>query len=198
MITRMANRDTRTYTVHNVDNKAKMLIVEHPVRRESKLMSPKPAETTATAYRFELKLAPGATEKLAVVEEREFESSHVLSNLNSDVLLSYVKNDKLTAAARGQLEKLAAAKAQVEQIDRSSRQVDTDIRNLERDQERLRQNIGSLNQVTGQQDQVGRYARTLAGQETKLAELRDSQAELARRRASLETEISGLIDKMEF
>ena len=57
MITRIANRETQTYTVHNVDNKAKTLIVEHPIRRETKLITPKPTETTATAYRFEMKLA---------------------------------------------------------------------------------------------------------------------------------------------
>ena len=69
---------------------------------------------------------------------------------------------------------------------------------MERDQERLRQNIASLNKVTGQQEQVGRYARTLADQETKLVALRDRQAELSQRKTTLETEINALIDKMEF
>jgi hypothetical protein len=198
ILTRQANRDTLTYTVHNVDNKAKTLIVEHPIRREVQLVSPKPSETTATAYRFEMKLAAGATDKLAVVEEREFETSHTISNLNSDFLLSYVRNEKLSAAGRGQLEKLAALKAQVEQVDRSARQVETDIRNMERDQDRLRQNITSLNQVSGQQEQVGRYARTLAEQEAKLVALRDRQTEMAQRKGTLEAEINALIDKMEF
>jgi hypothetical protein len=198
MTTRTAHRDTQTYSVQNVDNKAKTLIVEHPIRREAKLVSPKPAETTATAYRFELKLGPNAAEKVAVVEEREFDNAYTVSNLNSDFLLSYVRNQTLSATARGQLEKLAALKIQVEQIDRSARQAQTDITNLERDQDRLRQNINSLNQVSGQQDQVGRYARALAEQETKLTALRDQQSDLAKRKTALETEISGLIDKMEF
>jgi chromosome segregation ATPase len=198
MTTRTAHRDTQAYTVQNIDNKAKTLIVEHPIRREAKLISPKPAETTATAYRFELKLASSAAEKLTVVEEREFENSYTISSVNSDFLLSYVRNEKLIAAARAQLEKLTGLKGQVEEVDRAARQVETDIRNLERDQDRLRQNINSLNQVSGQQEQVGRYARTLADQETKLAGLRDRQAELARQKTSLESEISGLMDKMEF
>jgi hypothetical protein len=198
MITRTVDRDTRTYTVRNTDQKPKTLIIEHPIRREYKVMTPKPVETTATAYRFELKLAPGATEKLAVTEEREFETSHAISTLNSDFLLSYVKNEKLSDAARRELENLATLKQQVEQVDRSVRQVDADLRNLERDQERLRQNIQSLNQVTGQQDQVQRYARSLADQETKMAALRDRQAELSKQKAEVESQISGLVDKMEF
>jgi hypothetical protein len=86
----------------------------------------------------------------------------------------------------------------VEQVDRSARQVETDIRNMERDQDRLRQNITSLNQVSGQQEQVGRYARTLAEQEAKLVALRDRQTEMAQRKGTLEAEINALIDKMEF
>ena len=198
MTTRMAHRDTQTYSVQNVDNKAKALIVEHPVRREIKLISPKPAETTATSYRFELKLAPSGAEKLIVIEERELENSYTVSSLNSDFLLAYVRNEKLSPAARVQLEKLAAMKAQVEQIDRSARQAQTDIANLERDQDRLRQNITSLNQVSGQQEQVARYARSLAQQETKLIALRDQQSDLAKRKTAHEAEISALIDKMEF
>ena len=88
--------------------------------------------------------------------------------------------------------------AQVEQVDRSSREVQIDISNLERDQGRLRQNINSLNQVSGQQEKVGRYARSLAEQETKLAGFRDKQSDLSRQKAALEADISGLIDKMEF
>jgi hypothetical protein len=198
MTTRSAHRDTQTYTVHNVDAKAKVLIIEHPIRREFKLISPKAAETTATTYRFEMKLGAGATESLAVIEEREFESSQTISNLNSDFLFTYVRDEKLSDAVRRQLEKLATLKQQQEQNTRAMSQVETDIRNLERDQERLRQNITSLNQVAGQQEQVGRYARTLADQETKLTALRGRQAELSQRKAALETEISALIDKMEF
>jgi hypothetical protein len=198
MTARTANRDTRTYTMRNADQKPKTLIIEHPIRREYKLITPKPVETTATTYRFEVKLAPGATEKFAVTEEREFETSHAISTVNSDLLLSYVKNEKLSDSARRQLEKLAALKQQVEQNDRSARQVDAELRGLERDQERLRQNIQSLNQVSGQQDHVQRYARALADQETKMTALRGKQAELSSGKAELESQISGLVDKMEF
>ena len=69
---------------------------------------------------------------------------------------------------------------------------------LVRDQERMRQNINSLNQVAGQQQQVQAYAKQLADQEAKLAALRDRSAELQRRRATLETELNGAIEKMEF
>ena len=50
---------------------------------------------------------------------------------------------------------------------------------LTRDQERLRQNIESLNRVSGQQEQVQQYARQLAAQESQLAALRDQTGRAA-------------------
>src|SRR5262249_10041097 len=70
---RMAAEETRTYTIHNVDQKAKTLIVEHPLRPMYTLLSPKAGEKTAANYRFEIALAPGATQELVVNEERVFD-----------------------------------------------------------------------------------------------------------------------------
>src|SRR4029077_15797738 len=89
---RTAAVQTKTYTIRNVDQKAKTLIIEHSARPGYQLLERKPAETTASAYRFEVKLAPGATEKFPVTEERVFDSSYGISSLTPDVLITYVQN----------------------------------------------------------------------------------------------------------
>ena len=61
LTTRNAAVETRTYTIYNVDQKAKTLIIEHPARPEYTLLDRKPWEKTSNAYRFEVKLAAGAT-----------------------------------------------------------------------------------------------------------------------------------------
>ena len=78
---------------------------------------------------------------------------------------------------------------------RSQRNAETPLPSV---QDRLRQNINSLNQVSGQQQQVQSYAKQLADQENKLAALRDRAAELHRKRAALEAELNSTIEKMEF
>jgi chromosome segregation ATPase len=181
-----------------VDPKAKTLIIEHPIRPEYKLVNQKPAETTATAYRFEVKLAPAGTEKFPVAEERVYESSIALVNLTPDILISYVQNKALSPAARKQLEHIAELKNQIAETDRALRQTDEQINEIGRDQDRIRQNINSLNDVSGQQAQVQNYARQLAAQETQLASLRDRLAELRKKKAGLESELNAAIDKMEF
>jgi len=198
MTTRMAAVETRTYTIHNVDQKPKTLIIEHPARPDYTLLERKPTEKTANAYRFEVKLAAGATEKFPVVEERVYDSSFVVTNLTPDVLFTFVQNKNLSDTARKQLGEIINRKQQIAATDAEVHQVEAQVATIVRDQDRIRQNINSLNQVSGQQEQVQKYARQLADQEAQLAALRDRQSELERKRAALQSELNSLIEKMEF
>ena len=196
--TRQAARETRTYTVVNVDKKAKTLIIQHPVRYGYKVLNQKPVETTSNAYRFEVKLAPGVTEKFPVVEERELVNSIMVTNFNTKDLIAFAQNKVLSSAARNQLEQIARTKAGVADTDAALRRTSTEIDTIFRDQERVRQNISNLNQVSGQQEQVQKYARALAAQESQLATLRDRQNELTQKKAALESELNSMIEKLEF
>lgn len=195
---RQAMQEVRTYTIRNVDQKAKTLILEHPARPNYQLVNLKPAETTASAYRFEIKLSPGAVEKFPVTEERVFDSTFAIANLTPDVLNTYIQNRALSESARAQLEKVAAQKRLIAETDGSISRGEREISDLASDQSRLRQNIDSLNRVAGQQEQVQQYARQLAAQEAQLAAARDRLAGLRKKRAALESDLNSLIEKMEF
>ena len=56
LTTRSAIDETKTYTIRNVDQKPKTLIIEQAQRPGYKLLGQKPTETTTTANRFEVKL----------------------------------------------------------------------------------------------------------------------------------------------
>ena len=198
LTTRTAAVETRTYTINNVDRKAKTLIIEHAARPSYTLLERKPDERTANAYRFEVKLAAGATEKFPVTEERVYESTTALMSATPDLLVTWIRNKSLSDAARKQLEEVAARKREIVAADQEIRQAETQAGEIARDQERLRQNIDSLNRVSGQQQQVQVYARQLAGQESTLAALRDKMAEQRKRKAGLEETVARLIDAMEF
>lgn len=195
---RSAVQGTTTYTIRNVDQKPKTLIIEHAIRNGYKLLNAKPAETTASAYRFEVKLAPGASDKLPVTEERVYDQTITLTNTSPDSLFTYIQNKSLDEAARKQLERIAAQKSAIARNDGEIRATDQQISEIVHDQDRLRQNIMSLNQVSGQQDQVQKYAALLASQETQLASLRDRQSEQRKKKAELEAELDKLIESAEF
>lgn len=198
LTTRAAVRDTRTYVARNVDAKAKTLWIQHEARDRFTLVSPKPAETTRSSYRFEVKLAPNATERLVVLEERELERSTLVANLTPNVLVSYLENTNLSEAGRKQLRQVADAKTRLADINSQLGATRAQTNALERDQQRMRQNIESLNRVSGQNEQVQRYARTLADQEVRIAELRTREGDLESKRMAAESEINSLIERLEF
>lgn len=198
LTTRNAVVETRVYTIRNVDQKAKTLVIEHAARQDYNLLDRKPSEKTSSAYRFEVKLAAGATEKFPVIEEHVYERAFSITDLTPDVLFAYVRNKDFSEAARKQIEQIANLKQQIAAAGRDIQSLESQINDVINDQERLRRNITSLNQVTGQQQQVQAYAQRLAGQESQLASLRDRRADLDKKKAALETEVSNSIAGMSF
>jgi len=198
LTTKLAAEETRTYTARNVDQKAKTLILEHPLRQGYTLLNRKATEKTPTAYRFEIPLAGGATQEFAVSEERVFDQSFAVSNLTPDMILGYVQNRSLNDAARRQLQRIADQKSKIAANDSALQQVESQTRDLTADEDRIRRNIQSLNAVSGQQQQVQTYARQLDQHEQQLASLRDRQSELQKQKAALQTELDRLIEALSF
>ncbi len=195
---RSAAEETRTYTIRNVDQKAKTLIIEHPVRQGYTLLNRQPSEKTASAYRFEVQVAANSSQEFPVNEERVFEQTYAVSSLSPDARLAYVQNRSLSDAAKRQLQRIADQKSKIAAADRDLQQTAGQIRDLSSDEERIRQNIQSLNNVSGQQQQVQTYARQLDQHEQQLAALRDRQADLQKQKSALQAELDRLIDALSF
>jgi hypothetical protein len=195
---RYAQRQTRTYTMKNVDAKPKTLILEQAAMDQYSLLSPSPAERTASAYRFEVKLPGSGTERLKVEQEQVSYNNTTVVSSTPDFLLTIVTNKQLTAEGRKQLQAIADLKQRIAETDASLDSTKSQTSDLNGDQNRLRQNIDSLNRVKGQEDQVRKYSMQLADNETQLAKLRDQTRNLAQRQASLANDLRGLIDRLDF
>ncbi|MEX2261144.1 MAG: DUF4139 domain-containing protein [Bryobacteraceae bacterium] len=198
LFTKAAAVETRTYTIRNTENQPKTLIVEHPVRAQHTVLTPKPVETTAAHYRFEVKLAPDSVAKLPVTEERVYETSVAVASLTPDVLVTYVQNQNLSAAARKELERILEQKSKIAIAGNEIARTEAEINTVVQDQERIRQNLASLNRVSGRDRQVQAYADQLASQETQLAQLRDQLAAQRKGHSALETELKVMFEKLEF
>jgi hypothetical protein len=199
LIARAAVVDKKTYSVKNVDARAKTLIVEHPVRPGYSLIdTAKPLETARGVYRFEIALPAGAAVDFPVTEERVYDTQTSVSSLNSPALLAYVRNKTLGDAARRQLQQIAALKTQIVDLDAEQHSVTGEIESTTRDEERNRQNIASLSSVSGQQQTVQDYARRLTDQETQIAKLRDRQMAIDGQRAGLQARLDGMVAALDF
>ncbi len=190
--------ETRNYTIRNVDRKAKTLIIEHPLRYGYTVLNQKPIEKTSTNSRFQIALAADSTQQFPVQEKRLYSQTYQVSNLNPDQILVYVHNMNLSDAGRRALQQVADQKNQIAENDRDLRDAGTQIADLTSDEDRIRRNIESLNNVSGQQQQVQNYARQLDQHEQQLAALRDKQAELQKKKSALQGDLDRMVELLKF
>jgi chaperonin cofactor prefoldin len=187
-----------TYSINNVDGKAKTLIIEHPLLNGYRVLNQKPMETTSSANRFEIKLAGASTEAFPVVEERVVDETNVISSITPGVLVQFLSNKHLSDVGRRQLEQIVDLKRQIEsgrtEMDNTKNKIDA----TERDETRVRSNLMSLNSVSGQQDLVQKYAGELEALERQITQLRDQHDELIKKNAELQAALDDRIEKMTF
>lgn len=191
-------RRTTSYKIRNVDAKAKTLILEHPLHADSKVVGAAPAETTETARRFQVALRPQADETYRVVEDHTWFEETSLSALAPDQFVFYASQRGIGDAARRQLQALAEKAKAVGATARDRESAQKQIADLERDQTRVRENIRSLNAVSGQQELVQRYAQQLSTAESKLVALRDRISELRQQQEKLQAELDAAIGQLNF
>lgn len=109
---RYAQRETQTYTVRNVDAKAKTLIVQR-TSGDYTVLSPKPLERTANAYRFEINLPANAGQTLKVETERAVWSAIEVASATPDALVVLAVNQNLSDNARNQLQRVVDLKKSI-------------------------------------------------------------------------------------
>ena len=115
-----------------------------------------------------------------------------------DFLVTLVENKQLTEAGRKQLDGILAIKRKQVQTEADLHTAETQLHELTSDQTRLRQNIDSLNRVSGQEEQVRRYSSQLAANEVQIATLRDRQRSLTQTKTGLDTELRTAIGGLQF
>jgi hypothetical protein len=199
LTTRSAFIEKKTYSIRNADPRAKTLIIEHAARPGYSLIdTAKPIETASDVYRFELKLPATDSLEFPVTEEHVYDQQTAVSSLNPPILLTYIRNKDIPDVARRQLQQIADLKSRIAGSESESGRLDSEIRNVTNDEERTRQNIASLSQVSGQQQLVQDYARKLADAETKIAALGVSRKQVDDQRAALQTQLNDAIRKLDF
>src|SRR5260370_21130412 len=118
------------------------------------MLSPKPLERTATAYRFEVKVPANGSQTFKVEQERTTESVTEILSSTPDFLVAIVENKELSERGKKQLQGILDLKRRLVATDTSLNTAKSQTTELTEDQTRLRQNIDSLNRVKGQEDQV--------------------------------------------
>jgi len=194
---RSALRETTIYTIKNVDPKPKTLIVQQN-GTDYAVLSPKPIERTAAAYRFEVHLPANGSQELKVEQEQLISEETAVNSSTPDSLVEIIQNKSLSESARRALQVIADLKNKVIESRANLDSLKSRSSELTDEQTRLRQNIDSLNRVKGQEDKVNQYSSQLSANEVALAKLRDQRDAEAQRAKSLDNELRGAIAKLQF
>ena len=139
-------RLTKTYAMKNRDDKARTLIIEHPIRQGLTLVKPeKPTEKSRDHYRFEQTVAPGDSARLEVVEDFGQTTQVALTGFPTEdslkvFLTSSAVSEKVKEALRQAVKKWQA----VVESERLRKESEQQLAGHRTDQAEARENLKTL------------------------------------------------------
>src|SRR5262245_29706058 len=141
-------RETKTYTIVNRNDQERLMLIEHPVRNDFKLVdTDKPAETASDFYRFELKVPAGKTEKQVVTEERVLNEQVQLTNLDDNTIRHFINQPVTSPKVKDALEQTMKFRWEVAKTQRDVAEQQRQLKVITDDQTRLRANLREMPQT---------------------------------------------------
>ncbi|HEX4142443.1 MAG TPA: hypothetical protein VHY91_02745 [Pirellulales bacterium] len=160
---------THKYKVKNSDKKARTVLIEQPIETGWKLTEPKePTEKTRTLYRFACEAEPGKTTVLAVAEEHLVSQQIAVSNVDDNSIRFFQAQKVISPQAKAALEKIVELKTALADLVNQRQQVDGQIKTIDGEQQRIRQNMPQLDRDS---DLYKRYVKKLDEQEDTVERL---------------------------
>ncbi len=187
--------DERTYEVSNQTDRPKVLYVEYPIRDGWELTedSPKPDYSTQRYYRFRLELA-GLEDKVLKIKMRQpTTESFQLTTLNRNDLQLFFSKGYINIETREQLEKIIDIRSQIAQIDGTLQSFNQEVRQIEDDQKRIRENIEALSKTPEAKVLIARYIAKANDQETRLEDIEKQRKTLEAQKNQLQAELAAAI-----
>ncbi len=164
------------YTVKVHGDKQKHVLIEHPIIQGFTLdQAAKPAEQTASLYRFDVNVAAGKSETLKVVTARPLEQRFGMVDTDIDMLMVYSNRKTLPEKLRNAIQEIVLRRRKVVEMRAQVATREAEIGAISTDQERIRKNMEALDKNSAL---YKRYVSELDTQETHLEQLRREAASL--------------------
>lgn len=139
---RKANVYEKTYTLKNLDTKAKTIMIEHEARYGTELKTPtKPDEQIAGGYRFRQTVPAGKQIRFVVKEEQALVETITLLQTNEAQLLSYSTLGNISPKAKTALSKAISFKQAHTEAQKEVQLYRNEKEELIKGQERIRLNL---------------------------------------------------------
>ncbi|HQZ82502.1 MAG TPA: hypothetical protein PLR83_04725 [Pyrinomonadaceae bacterium] len=182
--------EQKTYEISNQTDKPKVLYIEFPVRDGWELDKdgPQPDYTTQRYYRFRVPLAPLEEKKMTISLRQPLMDSYTLTDLTKAQLDVFLKGGYLKDDVRAKLERLVEIRSKLASLEEKTSTLDDEVRKIEADQKRLRENIEALSKTPEAKVLITRYISKAGEQETRLEEIEKERRSLDAQRQQLATE----------
>lgn len=188
---------TTRYLAENLTAQAKTILIEHNRRRNYDLFdTPEPAEETAGTYRFKIEI-PANNKRDFTVHERWLRASREeLRQLSYQNLQTYFEQKLLSRDTYRDLQGLLKLLAEISGLQQTIEKQTQRSKELATAQERIRQNLGALQQSGDEGKLRGQYVQRLAASESELGDIARNveqlRAQIEQKEAQVEQVIAGL------
>jgi hypothetical protein len=182
------------YTINNAADEAREVLIEHVRHANAELESEtKPAETTATAYRFRVAVKPHETADLHV-RERALLSETVRINPNDDRTAFLIAVTKTTPNVEEKLRPLIEAETALSAINTKIEANEEKEKSLSDDEDRARENLTALKG----NDAAKRFVDELNRAEDQLQAAHKLAADLEQQKNAAIDKLNELISQISF
>lgn len=195
---RRATYQTTVYRFSNKSDKAKLLILEHPVSTGVRVRTPDPVSESHSFWRFAIELGPKCSTEFPVTLRSHEESKLEIRNGEPSWVASILLNAKASTKFKQVAQKLLALGAELHELLQQEDTRTKRVKEIAQEQERLRNNLVSLDVGPDGARLRARYLGLLEAQEDELQALATRSKELSQTRHDLEQEAQNLIDSLDF
>jgi hypothetical protein len=162
-------RESKSYTLKNRNEQERLVLIEHPVRHEFKLMdTDKPTETASDFYRFEVKVPAGKSETKTVTEERLINEQIQLTNFNDDQIRVFLNSTVVSPKVKEALKQAQELRWALAKTTREIQEQERQLKTITDDQIRLRANLKEMPPTAAA---YKRYLEKFDQQETEIEKL---------------------------
>jgi hypothetical protein len=134
---------TKTYQIRNRSTEDRVVLVEHPVDNNFKLVGEKPKETASDFYRFEVPVPKDGKQDFVVVEEREERQQFQISNESDDRIRWFSTQPITSPKVKQGLEQALQLRRASSEAQRELGEAQRQLKVITDDQTRLRANLAA-------------------------------------------------------
>lgn len=193
-------KDQTTFTLTNQSDRPRTLFLDFPMPDKWKFADevPKPESVENGLARFRIELAPREVKSFPVTLKLMLADVFELASLTGRDLELFVNRNYLDEPSKKLFDRILEIKARRDEAGGRAARAEEEIRNIEADQKRLRENITALGGKAEAKQLMARYVAKADAQESQLEQLRADVKKARADRAAAQDELDVLIRTIAF